>query len=246
MKKIIITGQSGFIGSHLAGAIKKLPEEFALVDFQDSYFEDSATMKSLVADTDVILHLAALNRHSDPSVIYDVNISLVQKLINACEETNKTPHIIFSSSTQEERDNSYGNSKKEGRELLIKWSKKNNAPFTGLIIPNVFGPNSKPFYNTVVATFCYQLVNDQTPKIEIDAELKLIYINELIEEIIKIIKMRIVSEYYLVNYSSVNKVSEILKILHYFKETYLIEKRMPLFKNSFEKNLFDTFISFIK
>lgn len=246
MKKIIITGQSGFIGSHLADTIKKLPDEFTLINFQDSYFENPDTLKSLVSDTDIIVHLAALNRHNDQSVILDVNISLVKKLIDACEETNSIPHIIFSSSTQEERDNSYGKSKKEGRELLLKWAKRNNAPFTGLIIPNVFGPNSKPFYNTVIATFCYQLANNQTPGIEVDAELKLIYINELVEEIIRIITMQIVSEYYLVNYSSVIKVSEILKILNYFNATYLIEKRMPLFNNSFEKYLFDTFISFIK
>ena len=69
-----------------------------------------------------MVHLAAMNRHNDPEVLYQTNISLVKQLIGACESKNATPHILFSSSTQEERDNRYGSSIKEGRELLEQWA----------------------------------------------------------------------------------------------------------------------------
>jgi len=120
-----------------------------------------------------------MNRHGEPQVIYDTNITLVKQLIAACETTNSRPHVLFASSIQEELDNPYGRSKKEGRRLLQHWADRNKARFTGLIIPNVFGPFGQPYYNSVVATFCHQLTHGETPKIDVDAELKLIYVAEL-------------------------------------------------------------------
>src|SRR5690606_32382011 len=131
-----------------------------------------------------IVHLAAMNRHTDPQVIYDTNINLTKKLATALEITQAKPQIIFSSSTQEERNNTYGKSKKEGRDLLAAWAETHGGKFAGLIIPNVFGPFGKPFYNSVVATFCHQLCNNEEPKIETDALIKLIYIDELAKVII--------------------------------------------------------------
>ena len=89
--------------------------------------------------------------------------------------------MIFSSSTQTALDNPYGRSKKEGERLLEEWSKKNNAPVTILVIPNVFGDRGKPFYNSVVATFCHLLTHGGQPQIQVDKEIGLIYINELTE-----------------------------------------------------------------
>ena len=39
------------------------------------------------------------------------NVDLVQKLVDALEVTQSKAHVLFSSSTQEERDNEYGKSK---------------------------------------------------------------------------------------------------------------------------------------
>ena len=76
-----------------------------------------------MAQCDVIVHLAAMNRHPDPEVIYETNVNLVKQLITALEKTNSKAHVLFSSSSQEEKDNLYGKSKKEGRELLSNWAK---------------------------------------------------------------------------------------------------------------------------
>ena len=62
-------------------------------------------MQEFVSSCDVIVHIAAMNRHEDQQVIYDTNVKLVNVLINACEYTSSKPKIIFSSSTQEEQDN---------------------------------------------------------------------------------------------------------------------------------------------
>ena len=52
----------------------------------------------------MIVHLAAMNRHSDSQVIYKTNLRLVNQLIAAMEAEKVTPHVLFSSSSQEERD----------------------------------------------------------------------------------------------------------------------------------------------
>ena len=103
------------------------------------------------------------------------------------QNVNSKAHILFSSSIQEDLNNEYGRSKKDGRKMLLNWSSKNGNRFTGLVIPNVFGPFGKPFYNSVISTFSYQLNNNEQPKIEVDAELKLIYVSELANSIIHII-----------------------------------------------------------
>ena len=244
MIKIGITGQEGFIGTHLYN-FWGLNKEVKLIDFSKSFFENQKLLQDFVKQCDVIVHLAAMNRHNDPFVIYDTNVLLVQQLINAMEKEKVNPHILFSSSTQEEKDNPYGNSKKEGRKLLSKWSAKNKATFTGLIIPNVFGPFGNPYYNSVVATFSYQLTHNEMPKINVDGNLKLIYVNELVEKIWKIIDKKISNPEYNIAFTYEIKVSEILKLLESYKETYFNKNIFPSFQNQFEQNLFNTFRSYI-
>ncbi len=189
MIKIGITGQTGFVGTHLFNALGLQSEKYERIPFEDNFFLDEIKLKDFVKSCTVIVHLAAMNRHNDPEVLYQTNIGLVRQLILACEETDSTPHILFSSSTQEEHDNHYGKSKKVGREMFEKWANKNNSQFTGFIIPNVFGPFGNAYYNSVVATFCYQLTHNENPKIDVDGEIKLIYVGELVKEFIKRIEL---------------------------------------------------------
>lgn len=268
MIKIGITGQSGFVGTHLYNTFGLSPDKYERIPFKDEFFSDSKKLEEFVNECDVIVHLAAMNRHNDPEVIYQTNISLVKQLIVACETTQSTPHILFSSSTQEERDNLYGKSKKDGRKLFEKWADNNNAKFTGFVIPNVFGPFGNPYYNSVVATFCHQLTHNEKPKIEIDGEIKLIYVGELVDEILKKIRtqmtlikqisteikisedqsdqrhQRSIEEYYL-PYSKQIKVSALLQKLTEYKENYFEKGIIPNLNDEFEKNLFNTFLCYI-
>ena len=47
MKKVGITGQQGFVGSYLYKILGLLPEEFEIVEFERSYFEDISKLKAL-------------------------------------------------------------------------------------------------------------------------------------------------------------------------------------------------------
>ncbi len=82
MKKVGITGQAGFVGNHLYTALS-LDESVELVPFERSFFDDSKSLEHFVSTCDTVVHLAAMNRHEDPNVIYETNLKLVQSLIGA-------------------------------------------------------------------------------------------------------------------------------------------------------------------
>lgn len=241
MLKIGITGQAGFVGTHLYNTLGLFSEEFQRIDFQKEYFEDENKLNFFVEQCDVIVHLAAMNRHNDPQVIYDTNLGLVQKLVQSLNITNSNAHVLFSSSTQEERDNLYGKSKKEGRELMINWVNNSGGEFTGMIIPNVFGPFGHPNYNSVVATFCHKLSHNETPTIEVDGDLKLIYVGELVESILSEIRSRKGKSEIVIPYTSESKVSQLLLLLESYKTQYQDNGIIPAINNTFELNLFNTF-----
>ena len=239
--KIGITGQEGFVGKHLYNTLGLFPDEFQRVEFQRDFFENDEKLDLFVSQCDVIVHLAAMNRHESQDVIYKTNVNLVQNLVASLERTKCKPHVLLSSSSQEERDNLYGKSKKEGRELVANWAENNQAIFTGLVIPNVFGPFGKPFYNSVVATFCHQVSHNETPKIDVDGTLKLIYVGELVHEIINQIRTKNHNRKLEIQHTSEQKVSEILALLVKYKSEYQDKGSIPTLSPVFELNLFNTF-----
>ncbi len=245
MISIGITGLAGFIGTHLYNRLNLEPDLFSMNHFEDSYFQDQDLLENWVKRCDVVVHLAALNRHDQPDMIYSTNIRLTEQLINALEVTDSKPHLLFASSTQEERDNPYGRSKLECRKMLSIWADRVDAIFTGLIIPNVYGSFGNPYYNSVIATFCHQLTHGEKPRIEIDGQLKLIYVHELTEVFRKCILEKRRDQAYNVPHTSEYKVSEILAILKEFKSHYLERGMIPALRNDFERNIFNTFRTYI-
>jgi UDP-2-acetamido-2,6-beta-L-arabino-hexul-4-ose reductase len=244
-KRVGITGQQGFIGQALFNTLGLYPNEFEQIQYEREFFEDQAKLEKFVSECDVIVHLAAMNRHHDPEVIYETNISLVQKLINALEKSKSKAHVLFSSSSQEERDNLYGRSKREGRELLSNWASKSEALFTGMIIPNVFGPFGNPYYNSFIATFSHQLTHGEQPKIDLDGQVKLIYVHELIDVFLQEIRSKTGKSLLNIPHSSEHKVSEILEILERYKVQYFENGIIPELNSPFQVNLFNTFRSYI-
>lgn len=244
MIKIGITGQAGFIGTHLFNFFG-LNKGIIRIPFKDDYFTDPSKLEAFVSQCDAIVHLAALNRHNDPQAIYDTNIELVRKLVSALESTGSRPHVLFSSSTQEERDNVFGKSKREGRKLLAEWASKSGGVFTGMVIPNVFGPFGNPYYNSVIATFSHQLTHNEQPRVEVDAQLMLIYIGDLVRIIFYLIENKIADDEFRITPTDEARVTEILTLLQSFKAQYFEKGIIPDLTDPFERNLFNTFVCYI-
>ncbi|MPL93516.1 UDP-2-acetamido-2,6-beta-L-arabino-hexul-4-ose reductase [bioreactor metagenome] len=244
MIRVGITGQAGFVGTHLYNHLGLAPDKYERIPFEDHFFSDTAILRGYVRQCDVIVHLAAMNRHTDPQVIYDINIGLVKQLIDAMEAEKVTPHVLFSSSIQEELDNLYGQSKKDGRELLEKWAIRNKASFTGLVVPNVYGEFSRPNYNTFIATFAHKLINGEQPQIITDSSVKLIYVGSLFKFIIGqfenngVVRVNVPSDFE-------RKVSSILSLFEQFNTMYANNGFIPNLADINEVNLFNTFRSYL-
>jgi len=249
--KIGITGQTGFVGTHLCNEIGLAPPKYEQIYFEQHYFNNFERLCSFVKHCDAIVHLAAVNRHPDLDELYKINIKLVDLLIEALNHENARPHIIFISSTQENLNNPYGESKLKGRQLFEQWARKNNASFTGMIVPNVFGPFGLPNYNSFIATFCHKLTHGEKPEIINDNEVHLIYVTSLCKHVLSdidevnnfdflpIVKKKQIQADFTKN------VSEILNLLIVFKEQYFEHGIIPNISDPNEINLFNTFRSYI-
>jgi len=244
MLKVGITGQNGFIGYHLYNNLLLNTEKYKIIDFNRDYFLSQELMDSFISNCDIIVHLAAINRDNDPNIIYKTNIELTKSIVDSLYRTKFNGLLVFASSTQEELENSFGKSKKEARLLFENWSENSCGNFKALIIPNIFGPFCKPNYNSVISTFSHNLINNVESVINIDNTLKLLYIDDLIDVIIKtfseqsgcVINIKNKYEY---------KVSELLDILTFFKNTYIIKGEIPSLSSDFNITLFNTFRSYI-
>ena len=112
MIKVGITGQSGFIGSHLYNSLGFKKNKFERVLFKKEYFKSEKNLTRFVNSCDVIIHLAAVIKNKDKKILQDVNFELMKKLLFSHEKSNSKPAIFFASSTQENLSTIYGLSKK--------------------------------------------------------------------------------------------------------------------------------------
>jgi len=186
MKKIGVTGSKGFLGWHLIAYFFPM-DDIEVIECSRECFEDSDKLKKFVSQCDSVVHLAGLNR-GDEKDIYEVNIALMKKLIDACRETSSTPQIIFSSSTHIDKDTAYGKAKRESGEILLGWGKETGASVSNIVFPHIFGEYAKPFYNSAVATFCYQLANNESSEVSDKGSVSLLYAQEAAQIIYRLIQ----------------------------------------------------------
>ncbi len=185
MKTILVTGSSGFIGKNLIEGLQKLKEiEIKKFDINDNII----TLKNYLKEADLIFHLAGINRPEKVEEFEIGNVNLTQTIVDILEKLEKNTPIVFTSSIQATKNNPYGISKKKAEKILYKYSKRNRATIYIYRLPNVFGKWCRPNYNSVVATFCYNVsrginisISDESKKIE------LVYIDDVIDEFIKLV-----------------------------------------------------------
>lgn len=177
--KIGVTGVDGLIGWHIRCRLHTLGD-MKPVPADREGFSDAQALNAFVAQCDAIVHLAGMNRGEDRE-IEQVNPGLAETLVAAMERTRRTPHVVFSSSTHVDRDTAYGRSKRAAANVFERWARRSGAQFTNLILPHVFGERGRPFYNSVVSTFCYQLATGGTPRIDQDGQLELLHAQEVAE-----------------------------------------------------------------
>ena len=243
--KVLITGSRGFVGKNLVSTLNYL-DDYQILTFNSD--DEDSVLKQHTKDCDFVVHLAGVNRPESTDEFYSGNVGLVEKLINYLEENNNKSPILVSSSIQAELDNDYGKSKKAGEDVLIDYGERAGVDILIYRLPNLFGKWTKPFYNSVVATWCYQIARGEEIEISnLDHQLHLVYIDDLIEEIIAALNNqanKVVDHYYNVMTSYKITLGDLSETLKSFKESR--ENRfIPNMNESITRKLYSTYLNYL-
>ena len=183
MKKVLVTGSEGFLGRNLCVALSRIEDmEVLRFDVQNTEQE----LYRYVGDADFIFHLAGVNRPKDEKEFVEGNTDLTRLLCEFAEKQNSCAPILLSSSTQAEGDNAYGSSKKAAEDALVDYSTRTGVPILIYRFPNLFGKWSRPNYNSVVSTFCYNATHDLSLQVN-DPEHTVIfsYVDDVVDECLR-------------------------------------------------------------
>ena len=186
-KIILITGSNGFIGRNLFFRLNS-KSDYEVLTFRRSDSLDY--LASLISRSDFIIHLAGENRPDDPEKFQSCNVDLTRDICDLLMRYKKNIPIIFTSSTQAILKNPYGVSKRMAEDLIRNYCVKVNASALILRLPGVFGKWAKPYYNSVVATFCHNIANNIPITIsDFNKKLDLCYIDDVVEKISSLISL---------------------------------------------------------
>ena len=183
--KVLVTGHNGFIGKNLVAMLSEKPGLEIL-----TYGSDGTTEQLIdqVNEVDFIFHLAGVNRPQQDSEFNIVNTGLTKKLCELASATGRIIPIVFTSSVHVERENTYGRSKLAAEEILNKYSDITKSPIYIYRLPHVIGKWCRPDYNSVVATFCYNIARNLPINIsDPEFELEIVYIDDLVRNFIGLI-----------------------------------------------------------
>jgi len=179
--KIGITGWRGFIGSHLFTRISNP------VLFQgDMRILDD--VKSFAGRCDRIYHLAGKNR-GEPGQILANNLVGTGNLVLATKLLGHHPEIVFASSEHVERNpNSEYGMCKMIEEGIVRKARR----WSVFRIPNVYGEGCRPFYNSVVATFCWQIAHGEPCTTHQPfATREFVHVDDVVEALVKPLPYRV-------------------------------------------------------
>ena len=179
---VLVTGASGFIGKNVVARLQEMQNVTVRTFTRD---DDKTNLPGLVSEVDAILHLAGENRPSDEAAFIEVNSELTSAVCeavrNELSSTGRDIPLVLASSTQAELDNPYGRSKLEAEAAVKLLASETNNTCVIFRLPGVFGKWCLPNYNSVVATFCFNVARDLPIEIHDPAiSLKLVYVDDVV------------------------------------------------------------------
>lgn len=270
---VLVTGAKGFVGKNLVWNLRNLAQGknrtrpgLTIGEIYEYDLDtDPALLDKFCAGADFVFNLAGVNRPKDQSEFMEGNFGFASDLLdNLKKHGNKCP-VMLSSSIQATLigrygQSDYGKSKLAGEELFFDYSRETGAPVLVYRFPNLFGKWCRPNYNSVVATFCYNIANDLPIQVnDRSTQLEFVYIDDLVEEMLDALEGKehrcdfsgldaVAKEngrYCYVPVTSKATLGEIADMLASFKAQprTLVMPEIPA--GSFAKKLYSTYLSYL-
>ncbi|MFI2711457.1 NAD-dependent epimerase/dehydratase family protein [Micromonospora sp. NPDC018662] len=171
--KLALTGAEGFLGWHVRVLARALRWPDPVVVTRSDLAEPAALAGKL-AGADRVLHLAGVNR-GDPAEVAAGNVELATALVRGLRRCPTPPKTLaYANSVQAGNGTPYGDSKSVAADILSRAGEL-GTEVADLRLPNLYGEHGRPFYNSVVATFCRMLADGDEPEVREDRELHLVH-----------------------------------------------------------------------
>lgn len=241
--KILVTGAKGFIGRNIVAEFSTVEEHDIMEYDMNNTVHD---LEKFLEDSDFVIHLAGVNRPLDSKEYMEGNLGFTDLLIKKIKCTNRNIPVLMTSSIHADKNNDYGKSKKAAEDALFNFEKETGNPVFVYRLPNVFGKWCKPNYNSVVATFCYNITHNLPIIVnEPDYILTLVYIDDIFREITNVIngKINVKSDgFCFIPVTREIQLQDLVDKLYLFNDSRKT-KMIPLMSD-FDKKLYSTFLSY--
>lgn len=245
---ILITGSAGFVGRNLVETLRRLGYTNLLCFDRNDTLD---TLKSYCQQAQFVVHLAGINRPKDPSEFYSGNASLTETMLSYLELSQNKAPVLVTSSVQAELDNDYGKSKLEAENAIFDHGHRCGSPVYVFRMEGVFGKWCRPNYNSVVATFCYNVANGLPIQVrDPDFSLPLVYIDDVVQCIIDAFdgnvmcdrSMRPICRIHPVHQTTLGHLAETIQGFAAGRTTLATP---DLYPGSLEKKLYSTYVSYL-
>jgi UDP-2-acetamido-2,6-beta-L-arabino-hexul-4-ose reductase len=243
--KVLITGSQGFIGKNFMTALKR---KTGIEIFEFNEGDGFEYLSSFIFNIDFIYHFAGCNRPTDVNDFYSINKNLTAQLVALIQEKELKIPILFTSSIQVENDNDYGKSKLAAENIIETYSMEDFVSVYIYRLPNVFGKWSKPNYNTVIATWCYNVIHGKEIKIDYaNKTLSLVYIDDVVDAFLthltddKIRHFKTFFDVKPVYTVTLKEIADYIKSFNLTRESLVLEQ----VGNGFVRALYATYLSFL-
>ncbi len=246
MTRVLVTGANGFIGKNVCVTLRER-KDVAL------YETDIDTPPQFLADAvskaEYIIHLAGINRPKDPAEFESGNAGSLEAIVSLADSSGNKPVIAVTSSIQAALDNAYGLSKLHAEQILANYSKRTGAHTHIYRLANAFGKWSRPFYNSVIATFCHQAAHGEPFRVDDPAKIiDFVYIDDIVASLIGI--MDGITPAQKDGFCSVEPTFSVSLGSITEKLNRFIQSRitciLPEFSDKFEKYLYSTYLSYLE
>lgn len=254
--KILVTGAKGFIGKNLISQLNNIKDgkaKFGALTNDITVYEfdinnDKQDLENYCKDCDFVVHLAGVNRPQNECEFESENVLFTDDLLELLEKYDNKCPILFASSIQAKCDNSYGKSKKQGEDLIRAHAQKVGSKVDIYRFTNIFGKWSKPNYNSVIATFCYNIARGLPITIsDRKNEIVFIYIDDVVNEILNAIldNENRKGDFCEVQLSYKVSLGELADLIYSFKMSRQNLHVPNVTEDSFSKKLYSTYLSFL-